>query len=257
MNEPIGIFDSGIGGVTVLKEIIKVLPNENYIYYSDSLYNPYGDKTEKEIKSRCDYIVKYFINQNCKAVVIACNTATAIAADYLRNKYNKLPIIAIEPAYKMVHDYSYNNPTLVMATKATIESERFNILLKKYNNNKTTLLSCIGLADIIEKGDEKEIKKYLKENLSKYKGKIKNIVLGCTHYPLIEKEIKEELGKDIIFFQGAGRLAIHLKEVLKEKNLLENTSLKKENNDKTKIIFIDSSKNIKKEKRFFEIINNK
>lgn len=86
-NEKIGIFDSGIGGVTVLKEIIKILPEEDYIYYSDSKNNPYGDKTEEEIKQICDKIVKYLIEKNCKVIVIACNTASAIAVKYLREKY--------------------------------------------------------------------------------------------------------------------------------------------------------------------------
>ena len=174
---PIGIFDSGIGGVTVLKEIIKVLPNENYIYYSDTKNNPYGDKTNEEVIKICDEITKYFIKRDCKVIVIACNTASAKASKYLREKYKDIKFIAIEPAYKMVHDYAYNEPTLVMATKGTIESEKFNILYNKYNNHKTKLLSCVGLADIIEEGNEEKIKKYLKDHLSRFRGKIKNVVL--------------------------------------------------------------------------------
>lgn len=141
-NQNIGIFDSGIGGVTVLKEIIKVLPNENYIYYSDSKNNPYGDKSDEEIKIICDNIVKYLINKNCKVIIIACNTASAKAAEFLREKYNKAHIFAIEPAYKMVYDFAYEGNTLIMATKGTIESEKFNLLYNKYNNNKTELLAC-------------------------------------------------------------------------------------------------------------------
>ncbi|MEE0865385.1 MAG: hypothetical protein U0L98_01060 [Clostridia bacterium] len=174
---PIGIFDSGIGGVTVLREIIKVLPNQNYIYYSDTKNNPYGDKTNEEVIKICDEITKYFIKRNCKVIVIACNTASAKASKYLREKYKDIEFVAIEPAYKMVYDYAYNEPTLVMATKGTIESEKFNILYNKYNNHKTKLLSCIGLADIIEDGNEEKIKKYLKDHLSKFRGKIKNVVL--------------------------------------------------------------------------------
>jgi len=184
--DKIGVFDSGIGGVTVLKEIIKILPKENYIYYSDSANNPYGNKTQEEIIARCDEIVKYLVEQNCKAIVIACNTASAKAVDILRKMYPQIPFIAIEPAYKMVHDFSYDKSTLIMATKGTIESERFNILYTKYNNHKTYILPCVGLADIIEAGDEKELKEYLTENLSVYKEKVQNVVLGCTHYPLIK-----------------------------------------------------------------------
>ena len=215
----IGIFDSGIGGSTVLKEIIKILPQENYIYYSDSKNNPYGDKSDEEIKKLCDNIVQKLIQKNCKAIVIACNTASAKAARFLRKKYKEIPIIAIEPAYKMVHDFAYEGRTLVMATKGTIESEKFNLLFNKYNNQKTDLLACKGLADIIEEGNKQKIEEYLNENLSKYKNKIENVVLGCTHYPLIQEEIKNVLG-DVTFFNGAQSLAKHLKEVLKENSLL-------------------------------------
>ena len=246
----IGIFDSGIGGVTVLKEIKKILPNENYIYYSDSKNNPYGDKEKEKIIEICDNILTKLLKEDCKAIVIACNTASAISSDYLRKKYKEIPIIAIEPAYKMVYDYSYEKPTLIMATKGTIESEKFNLLLKKYNNNKTYLLPCIGLADKIEKGNREEIKEILKLELEQYKGKVKNVVLGCTHYPLVKKEIKEILGDDIEFFDGSPRHAIHLKEVLKEKNLIN------EKND-GKIIFYDSKNDYKKEERFFSILNQK
>ena len=173
----IGIFDSGIGGVTVLKEILKIIPNENYIYYSDSKNNPYGDKTDEEILEICDDIVQKLFDKNCKVIVIACNTASAKAVAYLRGKYIGIPFIAIEPAYKMVYDYAYDKPTLIMATKGTIESEKFNMLYHKYDNKKTEILSCVGLADIIEEGNSEKIVEYLKRELSKYKGKIENVVL--------------------------------------------------------------------------------
>lgn len=241
--ESIGIFDSGIGGVTVLKEIIKILPNENYIYYSDSKNNPYGDKSDEEIFNMCDRIVKKFIDQECKAIVIACNTASAKAAKQLREKYPEEIIIAIEPAYKMVHDFAYENPTLVMATKGTIESEKFHKLYEKYDNHKTYLMACKGLADIIEEGNEEKIQKYLKENLSEYVGKIENVVLGCTHYPLVQGQIAQVLG-NVEFFNGAPNLAKHLRDVL-EKNDLINSS-----QSEGKIDFIDSSNSEYKKERF-------
>ncbi len=242
----IGIFDSGIGGVTVLKEIIKVLPNENYIYYSDSKNNPYGDKTDEEILGICDNIVKMLLKQNCKAIVIACNTASAKAVGFLREKYPQIPFIAIEPAYKMVHDYSYEKPTLVMATKGTIESEKFNLLFHKYDNHKTELLECVGLADIIEAGDNNKIEDYLQNMLGEYKGKIENVVLGCTHYPLVQNEIKKVLGENITFFNGAPNLAIHLKDVLAKNNLLGDNC--------GNIDFIDSQGLLSKKERFFNIL---
>ena len=196
---PIGIFDSGIGGATVLKEILKLMPNENYIYYSDSLNNPYGDRNKEDIIKICDNITNFLKAKNCKIIVIACNTASANAADFLRKKYTDLSFIAIEPAYKMVYDYAYNTNTLIMATKGTIESEKFNLLLKKYDNKRTILLPCSGLADLIEQGNDKEIKNYLSKILSPYKERVQNVVLGCTHYPLIEDKIRSVLG-DVKFF---------------------------------------------------------
>ena len=246
-NEAIGIFDSGIGGVTVVKEILKILPNENYIYYSDSKNNPYGDKSDDQINELCENIVNLFIEQKCKAIVIACNTASAKSVQYLRKKHTNIPFIAIEPAYKMVYDYAYNEPTLVMATKGTIESEKFNLLYHAYDNHKTILLPCVGLADIIEEGNEDKIKTYLEIHLEPYKGKIENVVLGCTHYPLIQKEIQEVLGQ-VTFFNGAPYLAKHLQEVLEEKDLINNKGMK------GTIQFIDSSSDEQKKKRFFEII---
>lgn len=241
----IGIFDSGIGGVTVLREIVKILPKEDYIYYSDSKNNPYGDKKDKEIQQLCDKIVQQFIKNKCKAIVIACNTASAKADKFLRKKYPKIPFIAIEPAYKMVYDYAYDKPTLVMATKGTINSEKFKLLLKKYNNYKTFLLPCVGLADKIERGEKEEIKKCLKYNLLPYKDKVENIVLGCTHYPLVQKEIQEILGK-VQFFNGAPNVAKHLKEILEEKDLLRE--------GKGQIEFEDSQGLEEKKKRFFELL---
>ena len=246
-NEAIGIFDSGIGGITVLREILEVLPNENYIYYSDSKNNPYGDKSDDQINELCENIVNLFIEQKCKAIVIACNTASAKSAQYLREKYRNILFIAIEPAYKMVYDYAYNEPTLVLATKGTIESEKFNLLYHTYDNHKTILLPCVGLADVIEEGKPEKIKQYVKHHLEPYTGKVKNVVLGCTHYPLITGEIKEVLG-NVQFFNGAPYLANHLKEVLQEKDLIND-----EKQDIT-IQFIDSSNSEQKKNRFFEVL---
>lgn len=247
--ESIGVFDSGIGGATILKEIIKILPNENYIFYSDSKNNPYGDKTAEEIINLSDNIVKLFLSRNCKAIVIACNTASAKAAKSLREKYPEIPIIAIEPAYKMVYDFAYDKVTLVMATKGTIESEKFHELFNKYNNHKTYLMPCPGLANVIEQGNEQEIKKYLKDNLTQYAGKVHNVVLGCTHYPLIQNEIKDILG-DVDFFNGAPNLAKHLKDVLTENDLLSDSD------KKGTIEFIDSSNSEFKKNRFFKYLNS-
>lgn len=270
----IGIFDSGIGGATVLKEILKILPNENYIYYSDSFNNPYGDKSKEELKEICKKIINILIQKNCKAIVIACNTASTLSKD-LREEYKQIPIIAIEPAYKMVHDYAFNEATLVMATKRTIESNKFNNLLKNYNNNKTYLLPCIGLADAIEEADKEKIQEFMKKELAKYAGKVQNVVIGCTHYALIKEEIKNTLG-NVQFFYGAKNLALHLKDELQKNGLIKNVNESKRVKIKIKhlkilekyiaknkisenlyknIEFIDSSKNQYKKTRFFEFLS--
>lgn len=238
----IGVFDSGIGGVTVMKELLKVLPNEDYIYYSDTKNNPYGDKSKEEIINISDNIVSTLIDKGAKLIVIACNTASAIAKEYLRNKYS-VPIIAIEPAYKLVHDS--NDKTLVIATKATINSDNFKKLYSVYDNHNTILMSCSGLADLIEEGNKDKIINYLDNKFKDYKD-IKNVVLGCTHYPLIKEEISSIL-RNVTFYDGSEGVARHTKEVLENNNLLGNNN--------GNIIFIDTMNNKEKEKKFFELLN--
>lgn len=236
-----------------MRQAVKLLPNESYFFFSDSLNNPYGDKADGEIKKRCDEIVSFLVEcKKCKAVVLACNTASAKAAAYLREKYYDVPIIAIEPAYKMVHDFAPDGFTLVMATRGTLESEKFAALYKKYDNENTELLACVGMADLIEQDRQEELDLYLENLLRKYRGKAENVVLGCTHYPLAKENIKKVLG-DVRFFDGANGVARQLEHVLKRENLLCLSA------EKGKIEFVDSSKDeakrIEKERRFFAVLN--
>lgn len=242
----IGILDSGIGGVTVLKEIIKLIPKGHFIYYSDSINNPYGDKSEEEIYSIVKRIVLYFLENNCVAIVLACNTASCICVKRLREEFPKVLFIAIEPAYKMVHDYNPCGKTLVMATEGTLRSEKFLALYHNYDNNNTILLPCVGLADLIEKGDMNIVLKYLFDNLSQYKD-VENVVLGCTHYPLIKNNIRKVLGK-VNFFDGSKGVS---KELLRQLKL---SGVNYEYDD-IKIDFIDSSNSSLKEKRFRNLLN--
>ena len=237
----IGIFDSGIGGVTVLKEIIKLLPNYHYYYYSDSFNNPYGDKTKDELLLITKNIVQQLIDKGCKIIVIACNTASAICKDFLRDNFD-VPIIAIEPAIKQVFDNSPKGKTLVMATKGTIESEKFLKLYHSFSNDNMVIGAFPGLADLIEQDRKEDLKTYLKGNLQY--NNIKNVVLGCTHYTLKKNEIKEILG-DVNFFVGSVGVAKRVKQVVFEENLKESTF---------KLDFIDSSNSKIKEQRFFDIV---
>lgn len=238
----IGIFDSGIGGVTVLKEILKVLPNQKYIYYSDSIHNPYGNLKEEELYCIVKKIVKYLIQRGCKAIVIACNTASTRCAKRLREEFKDIIFIATEPAYKMVHDYNWNGKTLVMATKGTIESEKFLDLYHKYDNHKTYLKSCVGLAELIENNEQEKLNQYLEKELFKYKG-VENVVLGCTHYPLAKENIKQVLG-NVEFFDGSIGVAKELKRQLEKYHFPK---------EEYSLEFIDSSNDTKKKERFFSI----
>lgn len=240
----IGIFDSGIGGVTVFKEILKELPNYKYVYYSDSINNPYGDKSAKELIEITKRVVEYLISLGCKIIVIACNTASSVCKDTLRSLYD-VPIIAIEPAYKMVYDNSFKDKTLIMGTKGTINSDKFRELYKKYDNNNTIIYECVHLADIIEDGDKLRLNSYLDKNIKQFKG-VKNVVLGCTHYPLIKNELREVLG-NVKFYDGSIGVKNRLKSVINE------IGLKEEEQD---IKFIDSSNNNFKKERFYDILKN-
>lgn len=239
----IGIFDSGIGGVTVFREILKTLPNYDYIYYSDSLNNPYGDKSQKELLAIVDNIVNYLVNRGCKIIVIACNTASALCKEYLRGKFN-VPIIAIEPAIKQVYDKKTQGKTLLMATKGTMDSEKFRELYEKYDNKEIYLQECAGLADLIENDDQEQIREYINKYLKKYQG-VENIILGCTHYPLIKEELKEVLG-DVYFYDGAKGVEKELERVINKIGLEQS---------KGTIEFIDSSKSKKKIDRFWNLLN--
>ena len=242
----IGIIDSGIGGVTVLREILKQGINAEFMYYSDSKNNPYGDKSDDEVYSIVKDIVDFLLEKGCVAIVIACNTASAMCVKRLREEYPDTLFIAIEPAYKMVHDYNPKGKTLVMATKGTLASEKFLALFNKYDNNRTILLPCSGLAELIEEGNEVKIDRYLDDNLSRYKD-IDNVVLGCTHYPLIKDNIRKVLG-DVKFFDGSLGVS---KELVRQLNLRGITF----DDNSYSVEFIDSSGDASKERRFGELLN--
>lgn len=193
MDKSIGIFDSGIGGFTILEELKKVLPNENFIYYKDTKHNPYGEKDEEEIYLIVKDIVEYLISLNVKIIVIACNTATTRCMKRLREEYPNMIFVGTVPAVKVACDNNYRN-ILVMATPSTIESTRTYELIhdNKEQNQNIELLACDGLANLIEKNQQVEIDNKLNEIFKEYIDKdIDSIVLGCTHYPLIKDKIQK------------------------------------------------------------------
>lgn len=202
----IGVFDSGIGGLTILENLKKVLPKEDYIFYADSANNPYGEKSDEELINITSNIVDYLIDRGCKIIVIACNTATTRCITYLRNKYSNIVFIGTEPAVKVACDGDYHS-TLVMATPATIQSERLQILIheNKKENDNIYLVPCYGLANAIELDDVGKQRKILEEIYNQYKDyNIDSIVLGCTHYPHIKKLIAEYFPKATLLDGGLG-----------------------------------------------------
>lgn len=225
----IGVLDSGVGGLSTLAVLKKILPNENFIFYADHKNAPYGDKTKEEVEYFVYNIVKFFISKNVKAVIIACNTAVSATIKKLRKEFD-IPILGLEPAVKVAYDNCKERDLVIMATKLTTNGEKLNNLLKKLNiENRVKKLSASGLVELIESENYSKIKiiNYLK-NLFKDIN-IKNysyIVLGCTHYIFVKDELKEVLGSKIKLVDGNLGIANHLKNTLSTKNLL-NLSNKK------------------------------
>lgn len=217
----IGVFDSGIGGLSIINRLVEVLPKENFIFFEDSLNNPYGEKTDEELRKIVSKVVDYLLEQDCKLIVIACNTATTRCISYLRNKYKDIVFVGTEPAIKVACDNNYEN-ILVMATPATISSERTHFLVdnNKKEFEKVYLVSCDGLANAIEFNREDDQERIIKNIYEEYKDmNIDAIVLGCTHYPLIKDKISKYF-KDVVLLDGSDGVARECKRQLKLNNLV-------------------------------------
>jgi glutamate racemase len=197
---PIGIFDSGIGGISLLKQAVKLLPNENYIYFGDNLNAPYGPRKEQEIQELSLSCAHFLNSKNVKAIVIACNTATSASVKIMRERYN-LPVISIEPAVKPAMENIKNGELIVLATTGTISLNRYKKLLKRLHaDKKVTNVPCMGLVEIIEKGDlnSDEINLYIEQIFKPYLSKkVDAVVLGCTHYSFIKDNIQKYLDKNL------------------------------------------------------------
>lgn len=211
-NKPICFFDSGIGGSTILKEVVKLLPQENYVYYADSKNNPYGNKTKEELFNIVSNAVDNLLKYDPKLIVCACNTATEVVLNDIRKKYHNITFVGTEPAVKVVHDKYQDKKTLVITTKGTGESERFKALFNNYKTPDCTLIEAPLLAGLIE--NNKDPYPYLKELLKDYED-IDIVVLGCTHFPLAKDAIKKVLG-NVTFVDGSIGIANRIKNLLKD-----------------------------------------
>ena len=229
-NKPIGFLDSGVGGLSVMKEAIKIMPNENYIYFGDSKNAPYGVKSTKEIRDLTFKAVEFLISKGIKGLVVACNTATSAAVRELRTVYPDMPLVGIEPAIKPAVELGRDGKILIMATPMTIKQDKFKLLLDKYKDKAEIVpIPCAGLMEFIESGvlDGIELEYYLKEKLSDYSSEnVSSVVLGCTHYPFVKDSISKILGKNVEVIDGGEGTAREIKRRLAEKNLLNTNTTK-------------------------------
>ena len=217
-NEYIAVFDSGVGGITVLHEALKHLPNEQFIYYADSANVPYGDKSPEKVRRLIEDAFQGLVTYPLKAVVLACNTATSIAADSLRRKYN-FPIIGMEPAIKPALLNADEGKVLVLGTKLTLAEEKFNNLVKQFDrSNRIDSLPFPELVDFAEEYDFNSalVKKTIREKFKQINwAEYYAIVLGCTHFLYFKKTFKKMLPKQISIFDGNQGTVKHLLDFIK------------------------------------------
>ena len=223
-NAPIGIFDSGAGGISVLRTALRLLPEESFLYYGDTGNAPYGTKPEEQVTVLAERVTDFLLEKNIKALVIACNTATCAAAAYLRAKHPDLIIIGMEPALKLAHDLRPEGDILVLATPVSLSSSKYQLLSSQYGEHATSV-PCPGLMDFVEKGDTQsdELKAYLRGKLAPYLKKDRApaaVVLGCTHYVFLRQTIQSLLPKETLVLDGNEGTVRQLKRRLMQQNLL-------------------------------------
>ena len=223
----VGVFDSGAGGLSVLAAMKRELPSERFVYFGDSAYTPYGSKTEEWVRERSFALTRRLAEGGIKALVIACNTATAAAVKEIRAAYPELPVIGVEPALKVAVDAHAHLSAqeaketcrvLVMATRVTLQLEKYHDLAQRLAEGAVFYpVACDGLAERIERGDleAEDLHDMLMRQIGPYKGKVESVVLGCTHYPLIRKQIRRILG-DLPLYDGSLGTARELKRRLAE-----------------------------------------
>lgn len=220
----IGVFDSGVGGISVLRHLRRLMPQERYLYFGDSANAPYGSRSTQQVrKLTLDAAERLFRENRIKALVLACNTATAAAVEQLRQQYPDRIIIGIEPALKVAADHFPGGRVGVMATEVTLREEKFDHLLHRFDENCTVAkIPAPGLVELVEggKADSPEAEALLTQILSPYLGKLDALVLGCTHYPFAAKAISRVLGEQVTLLDGGEGTARETRRRLEERGLL-------------------------------------
>ena len=219
---PIGLFDSGVGGLSVLNAVHDLMPHESLIYVADSAFAPYGDKSPEQIIDRSFSIVDFLIGEGCKAIVVACNTATAAAISRLREEY-QVPIIGVEPGIKPAVEQSLTGRVGVMATQYTVESDKFQNLLSRFEDKQIVIQSCPGLVELIESPEttDQQLLDYLGPQLASFRTEgIDTLALGCTHYGFVVDQIKTVLGEAVRIIDTPSAVARELKRRLDSEDLV-------------------------------------
>lgn len=222
MDRYIAVFDSGVGGISVLRELMALMPEENYLYFGDSANAPYGDKTTQQVRQLTLAAAEMLMERGIKALVVACNTATAAAIKDLRQKYPDTVIIGIEPALKLAYDRFPESRVGVMATQVTLREEKFAQQMERFPDMQVSLIPAPGLVERIEAGqtENAETDALLASILGPYVGKLDALVLGCTHYPFVKDGIARILGPETVLLDGSAGTARHTKHRLEEAGLL-------------------------------------
>lgn len=229
-NAPIGIFDSGMGGITVTRQIAQDLPHERLIFLGDSAHAPYGTKTPQEVCQLSDSIVKHFVEQGVKAIVIACNTATSAAVNYLRDQYD-IPIIGMEPALKVACDRGHGERQriVVTATPLTLREQKFEQLMRRFEADHTIFSQpCPELVEIVERGElgnREIVMATLRRYFADYDmDSLDSVVLGCTHFVFFRDYFRELLPDHVAIIDGNAGTAHHLEVVLESLGALADPS---------------------------------
>ncbi|MDO5544304.1 MAG: glutamate racemase [Eubacteriales bacterium] len=229
MNEKhdyIAVFDSGVGGISVLRHLLKQLPGERFLYFGDSANAPYGSRPTEEVRELTLAAVGKLLSEYpLKALVIACNTATAAAVNDVRAAHPELIVVGIEPALKVAADHYPGGRVGVLATEVTLREEKFDTLLHRFDENVTIYkIPAPGLVELIEAGkvDTPETEALLCRVLGTYLGDLDAVVLGCTHYPFAKKAIRRVLGENVVLLDGGEGTARETRRRLELAGLLEN-----------------------------------
>lgn len=217
-NLPVAVFDSGVGGVSVLRELVKLMPLEDFFYFGDSLHAPYGTKKTEEVRELTLENIKRMARRGIKGIVVACNTATSAAITLLREQYTDIPVVGIEPALKPAVMEKEHARVLVLATPMTVHAGKFVSLMERFAGRATMIpLGCPGLMEFVEAGklEGEELERYLKKLLYPYlSGGIDAVVLGCTHYPFLRNEIQKVMGPGVHILDGSQGTARELRRRL-------------------------------------------